>query len=237
MGFKERGYTREVPQEKVRDYSLFAIATEGSVREPEYFLPFDGIERIKVDIIEPEPDGDEDHRESAGSSPSQVLKRVREYIDKYQLSAENGDSLWCVIDKDRWPQEQIEELHAFCTQKVNWHLVISNPCIEVWLLYHKMADLTGLGITEAKDAKRALGEIDGGYYYIKYLPLMLDVIKNASRADSMPEGWMPGLLETKVYHLGRALYERMGKVSFDKFVAYLPQLDREVRGKKVEKRR
>ena len=237
MGFKERGYTREVPQEKVRDYSLFAIATEGSVREPEYFLPFDGIERIKVDIIEPEPDGDEDHRESAGSSPSQVLKRVREYIDKYQLSAENGDSLWCVIDKDRWPQEQIEELHAFCTQKVNWHLVISNPCIEVWLLYHKMADLTGLGITEAKDAKRALGEIDGGYYYIKYLPLMLDVIKNASRADSMPEGWMPGLLETKVYYLGRALYERMGKVSFDKFVAYLPQLDREVRGKKVEKRR
>ena len=237
MGFKERGYTREVSQEKVRDYSLFAIATEGSVREPEYFLPFDGIERIKVDIIEPEPDGDEDHRESAGSSPSQVLKRVREYIDKYQLSAENGDSLWCVIDKDRWPQEQIEELHAFCTQKVNWHLVISNPCIEVWLLYHKMADLTGLGITEAKDAKRALGEIDGGYYYIKYLPLMLDVIKNASRADSMPEGWMPGLLETKVYHLGRALYERMGKVSFDKFVAYLPQLDREVRGKKVEKRR
>ena len=77
-----------------------------------------------------------------------------------------------MIDKDRWPQEQIEELHAFCTQKVNWHLVISNPCIEVWLLYHKMADLTGLGITEAKDAKRALGEIDGGYYYIRVLNLI-----------------------------------------------------------------
>jgi hypothetical protein len=27
-----------------------------------------------------------------------------------------------------------------------------------------MSDLSGLGITEAKDAKRALGEIDGGYY-------------------------------------------------------------------------
>ena len=26
MGFKVRGYTREVPQEKVRDYSLFAIS-------------------------------------------------------------------------------------------------------------------------------------------------------------------------------------------------------------------
>lgn len=229
MGFKVRGYTREVPQEKVRDYSLFAIATEGTVREPEYFQPFDGIERIKVDIIEPEPleDG---QPENGGSSPSQVLKRVVEYIGKYQLMEENGDSLWCVIDVDRWPQEQIEELHAFCAQKDNWHLVISNPCIEIWLLYHKMADLSGLGIATAQDAKRALGEIDGGYYYIKYLPLMLEAIENASRADSMPEGWMPRLLETKVYLLGRALYERMGKVRFEKFVASLPELDRKVRG-------
>ena len=54
MGFKVRGYTRNVPQEKVRDYSLFAIATEGTEREPDYFRLFDGIDRIKVDIIEPE---------------------------------------------------------------------------------------------------------------------------------------------------------------------------------------
>ena len=45
--------------------------------------------------------------------------------------SDDGDSLWCVIDVDRWPQEQIEEVHAFCTQKDNWHLVISNPCIEI----------------------------------------------------------------------------------------------------------
>ena len=91
MGFKVRGYTREVPQEKVRDYSLFAIACEGTEREPEYFKPFDGIDRIKVDIIEPEPieeDGDQVTR--PGSSPSQVLERVQEYVDKYQLSAEGG---------------------------------------------------------------------------------------------------------------------------------------------------
>lgn len=54
MGFKARGYTRDVPQEKVRDYSLFAIASEGTEREPEYFKPFDGIDRIKVDIIKDE---------------------------------------------------------------------------------------------------------------------------------------------------------------------------------------
>ena len=36
MGFKNRGYKREIPQKLVRDYKLFAIACEGSVREPEY---------------------------------------------------------------------------------------------------------------------------------------------------------------------------------------------------------
>lgn len=231
MGFKIRGYTRDVPQDKVRDYSLFAIATEGTVTEPGYFRPFDGIDRIKVDIIEPELSGD-GQSDCTGSSPSQVLKRVQEYIGRYQLMEENGDSLWCVIDVDRWPQEQIEELHAFCSQKENRHLVISNPCIEVWLLYHKMADLSGLGIATAQDAKRVLGEIDGGYYYIKYLPLMLDAIENASRADSVPDSWIPGLLETKVYMLGRALYERMGKVRFERFVASLPELDKAVRGQK-----
>jgi len=105
MGFKVRGYIREVPQEKVRDYSLFAIATEGTEREPDYFRLFDGIDRIKVDIIEPETSDDEDASEKRkASSPSKVLEKVKAYISKNQLSAEDGDSLWCVIDVDRWPQ-------------------------------------------------------------------------------------------------------------------------------------
>ena len=228
MGFKVRGYIREVPQEKVRDYSLFAIATEGTEREPDYFRLFDGIDRIKVDIIEPETSDDEDASEKRkASSPSKVLEKVKAYISKNQLSAEDGDSLWCVIDVDRWPQKQIEELHAFCAQKDNWHLVISNPSIEIWLLYHKRADLTDLGIQTANDAKQALGKIEkGGYYYIKYLPLMLDAIENARNADSNPDGYMPELLQTKVYQLGRALYERMGKVRFEKFVASLPSVEK-----------
>ena len=228
MGFKVRGYIREVPQEKVRDYSLFAIATEGTEREPDYFRLFDGIDRIKVDIIEPETSDDEDASEKRkASSPSKVLEKVKAYISKNQLSAEDGDSLWCVIDVDRWPQKQIEELHAFCAQKDNWHLVISNPSIEIWLLYHKRADLTDLGIQTANDAKQALDKIEkGGYYYIKYLPLMLDAIENARNAGSNPDGYMPELLQTKVYQLGRVLYERMGKVRFEKFVASLPSVEK-----------
>lgn len=221
MGFKVRGYTREVTQEKVRDYSLFAIATEGAVTEPGYFRPFDGINRVKVDIIEDETEG------CGSSSPRNVLKRVKDYIEEHQLSAEDGDSLWCVIDVDRWPQEQIEELHSFCEQKENWHLVMSNPCIEIWLLYHKLADLSRLKIKTARDAKRVLDE-KAKYYYVKYLPLLPEAIKNAKAADSNPECYMPELLETKVYQLGLALYDRIGKRRFDDFVASLPKMEKDV---------
>ncbi len=230
MGFKIRGYTRDIPQDKVRDYSLFAIATEGTEREPDYFKLFDGIDRIKVDIIEPEVSDEENGQEKRkASSPSKVLEKVKAYIAENQLSADDGDSLWCVIDVDRWPQEQIEELHAFCTQQNNWHLVISNPCIEIWLLYHKLEDLTGLGIQTAKDAKQALDKIEkGGYYYIKYLPLMLKAIKNAQHADTNPDGYMPEKLQTKVYQLSQALYNRMGKVRFEKFIASLPNIEKNI---------
>lgn len=238
MGFKERGYKKDVPQEKVRDYSLFAIATEGSETEPDYFRLFDGIDRIKVDIIKPEIFEDEElSKKERESSPSKVLEKVKHYISENQLSAENGDSVWCIIDVDRWPQEQIEELYAFCKQKDNRHLVISNPCIEIWLLYHKRSDLTSLGISTSHDAKKALHSLEeGGYYYIKYLPLMLDAIDNASKSDTSPDKYMPDLLQTKVYLLGRALYNRMGKVRFDKFVKTLPEIEKEILKRKTDKK-
>lgn len=229
MGFKVRGYKREVTQDKVRDYRLFAIACEGTVTEPGYFRPFDGINRVKVDIIEPDAE-----ETDGGSSPRKVLERVHAYIQEHQLSAEDGDSLWCVIDVDRWPQEQIEELHAFCAQKENWHLVMSNPCIEIWLLYHTLTDLTNLGIETARDAKRVLDE-KAKYYYFKYLPLMPKAIKNASAADANPEGYMPELLQTKVYLLGRALYDRIGKKQFEEFVDSLAKKEKEMLAKKRRK--
>ena len=230
MGFKVRGYTREVTQDKVRDYSLFAIACEGSVTEPGYFRPFDGINRVKVDIIQDEND-DDNGIDNGKSSPRKVLDRVRTYIEEHQLSAEDGDSLWCVIDVDRWPMEQIEELHAFCEQQENWHLVMSNPCIEIWLLYHTLADLSGLGIKTARDAKRVLDE-KAKYYYVKYLPLMPEAIKNAKAADTNPEGYMPELLKTKVYQLGQALYDRIGKRRFEEFVASLRKMEQEILARK-----
>jgi len=237
MGFKVRGYTREVTQDKVRDYSLFAIACEGSVTEPGYFRPFDGIDRIKVDIIESDTDEENGMQQGNGcSSPRKVLERVNDYINENQLCPEDGDSLWCVIDVDRWPQEQIEELRFLCAQKGNRHLVLSNPCIEIWLLYHTQTDLKGLGIKSSKDAKRVLDKV-AKYYYFKYLPLMPEAIKNAKNADTNPDGYMPEFLETKVYKLGQALYDRIGKRSFEAFVASLPKMEQKALRKASKKKK
>lgn len=194
------------------------------------FRLFDGIDRIKVDIIEPDvSQEDQLPQKRRASSPARVLDKVKAYIAENQLDERNGDSLWCVIDVDRWPIEQIEELQDFCAQKNNRHLLISNPSIEIWLLYHKVPNLSRFNIKTAKDAKQALNAIEqGGYYYIKYLPLMLQAIQNAKNADSSPQAYMPSLLQTKVYKLAQALYQRKGQVRFEKFIDSLPTIEQNI---------
>lgn len=219
MGFKVRGYNKEPNMDKTRDYSLFAIACEGTEREPEYFRPFNGIDRIKVDIIENESG----HRDSA---PKKILERVKSYIEEVGLSEKDNDTLWCVIDVDRWPREQIEELADFCNQSPYCNLLISNPCFEIWLLYHKLQSLEKVDCSKSQKVKEALHELEkGGYYYLNYLPLMQDAIRNSECNDSNPKYYYPNIKETKVYILGKSLMEKMGKVRFEKFInEYLPKI-------------
>jgi len=212
MGYKARGYDKEALVSKTRDYSLFAIACEGTEREPEYFRPFDGIDRIKVDIIKNKI-GKRD------SAPKKVLERAKEYIEEVGLSEKDGDTLWFILDVDNWPREQLNELNDFCKRYENWHIVISNPCFEIWLLYHKLEDLDKFDCSTASKTKKALHELDkGGYFYLNYLPLLNNAIENARVKDLNPKYYLPNQKETKVYQLGEALLNRIGKPRFEDFV-------------------
>lgn len=219
MGFKVRGYDKVITQEKTRDYSLFAIACEGTEREPEYFKPFNSIDRIKVDIIENEIG----HRDSA---PKKVLERVKLYIDEVGLSEKDNDTLWCIIDVDRWPRDQIEELANYCADFQNWNILISNPCFEIWLLYHKLESLDTIDCSKSQKVKDSLHKLEkGGYYFLNYLPLLQEAICNAKKNDSNVQYYYPLPKETKVYLLGEALMKKIGKVRFNKFISeYLPML-------------
>ena len=147
---KKRGYNRDIINPLVRDYKLFAIACEGGKREPEYFQLFEKISnRITIDIIGDIINDEEmNYIHETKSSPKWVLDRAVRYIEKEGLTEE--DELWFVMDIDRWQGNQIREIANYCKQKNNWHIALSNPCFEVWLIYHIKEEID---VKESLDCK------------------------------------------------------------------------------------
>ncbi len=226
MGHKLRGYSREIPVELERDYKLFAIACEGSRREPEYFKVFQHISRkIKVDLIEDVvSDAEMQVKHQQKSAPQWVLDRAVKYIDKEGLLDE--DDLWFVMDIDRWTEEQIRTIAHYCETYPNWHIVLSNPCFEVWLYFHKKATMATSTSNSCNDFKHEISTLEkGGYHPLKFIADLPQAIINSKRADSNEGHFLPGLKETKVYLLGEAIMEIIGRNDFDEFLRVaLPKL-------------
>jgi len=224
--YKKRGYKRETPVELVRDYKLFAIVCEGSKREPSYFNIFRYLSsKIAVDIIE-DIVSDEEVKaaQSKKSAPKWLLDRALIYIEKEGLSDE--DDLWFVMDVDKWPEEQLRDIALHCEKNSNWHIVLSNPCFEVWLYFHKKADISVSNSKSSQDFKTEIATLEkGGYHPYSFIPLLTVAIENAKKADSDPNYFLPGFKETKVYQLGEAIMQVIGKNDFDKFIENtLPKL-------------
>lgn len=226
---KKRGYTRDVPLELVRDYKLFAIACEGSKREPDYFKILRYLsKKIAVDVIEDIVSEEEALSINPNkSAPKWVLERAVRYIEKEGLN--NDDDLWIVMDVDRWSEEQLREVASYCNQFPNWNIVISNPCFEVWLYFHKKSDIKISASVSCGEFKTEISTFEkGGYNPLKFLPHFVEAIENAKAADSDKNHFIPKPKETKVYKLGEAILEVIGKNDFDKFIdTVIPQLENE----------
>ena len=198
MERKKRGYKRLV--EKKRDYCLFAIACEGSVRERDYFECFEVLSsRISVDLI---ADIDEDGNSvvSHNSSPDHVLQRAQVYANSTDLI--EGDQMWIVVDVDKWPEKQLSILAQECHSK-GWNLAISNPCFEVWLCYHIEDDIPDGG--EIKDSAYFKNHLSlltkEGYSPEVYSPLAFKAIDSAKSKDKNPGMRIPPYKVTHVYRL------------------------------------
>lgn len=226
---KKRGYTREVSPELVRDYKLFAIACEGSKREPDYFKILRYLSnKIAVDVIEEIVSEEEALSINPNkSAPKWVLERAVRYIEKEGLN--NEDDLWIVMDVDRWSEEQLREVASYCDQFPNWNIVISNPCFEVWLYFHKKSDINISESISCNDFKTEISTLEkGGYDPIKFLPFLNDAILNSQASDSDKKHFIPKVKETKVYQLGEAILKIIGKNDFEKFINItLPKLAEE----------
>ena len=226
MGHKKRGYNRDTPVELVRDYKLFAVACEGGKREPGYFNVFQHLSsKIKVDVIENYVTDNEMFRKfETNSAPKWVLDRAVRYIEKNDLKDE--DDLWFVIDKDRWSDVQIRELASYCENYPNWHLVISNPCFEVWLYFHKKADIKISNSVSCSDFKNEISSFEkGGYHPLKFIPDFQNAITNAKANDSDTNHFMPKTKETKVYQLGEAILTQATNPDIIEFITVtIPRL-------------
>lgn len=215
MERKKRGYKRLV--EKKRDYRLFAIACEGSVRERDYFECFEVLSsRISVDLI---ADVDEEGNVvvSHNSSPDHVLQRAQVYANNTDLI--DGDQMWIVVDVDRWPEEQLSILAQECYSR-GWNLAISNPCFEVWLCYHMEEDIPDGG--EIKDSgyfKNHLSLLTiEGYSPEVYSPLAFNAIEVAKAKDTNPGMRIPLYKVTHVYRLMEQMKNFSSKSELELFI-------------------
>jgi len=160
-----------------KDAKLFVIVAEGE-REDAYFKYFNAQNaRIRIQIIP---------REKGRSAPNFFLERINKFIVEGRWSPQENDLLWFVLDVDRWSREVIEDLRIQCEQNENWHIGISNPCFEVWLLFHFVADLEDNN-ENCNDLKRKLDiESRGGFEINRLASLIHEARSNAINADSNP---------------------------------------------------
>jgi len=221
MPYKKRSLYKQ--DGKVRDYNLFVIVTEGSKREVEYLAPFNIIDRIKVICLT-------QNEENRGSSPDRVQYRMEEYINEVGLSKKDGDSLWCIIDVDKWPVSAINSLADYCRSNECAHIIISNPCFEIWLLYHKFSNVSDchIDVSNAHVLKEFLGRLDpGGYNYHSYIPLMEVATRNSKEQDTniSPNDYIPKVGGTKMYILAEEMLKSIGKRRWSKFIENIKHID------------
>ena len=132
-----------------RDAQLFIIATEGAKTERSYFEIFHD-SRIKIEVLAT--------GEANDSAPQHVIERLNEFAQKYNLGEE--DTLWLVLDVDRWGPKNLSSVCRQAKQK-KYRLAISNPCFEAWLCLH--FDNLDPNDKTCKDFKKRLQSVLGSY--------------------------------------------------------------------------
>ena len=127
-----------------------------------------------------------------------------------QWNPKDDDVLWFVLDVDKWKRESIQELIDACEKDNIWHIAISNPCFEVWLLYHLEENLDVIG-DNLKHEVHLRTQTTGKGIPANFCPKVVTATENAKKNDSAPSQIFPNHKQTKVYLLAEQLIEKLGK--------------------------
>ncbi|MFA5468775.1 MAG: RloB family protein [Sphaerochaetaceae bacterium] len=201
MILKSRLFEKKEPD---RDASLFIIYCEGARREPDYFGYFENISsRVKLEIIKADSQGDNSPKGLLEQAKKDLKEGTEEHNPKYVL--EDGDQVWFVIDTDAWGKH-ISTLCNECDKQSNWYVAQSNPCFEIWLLYHFHSDDASKIIPdECESWKKYVDKrIKGGFDSRRHPFYIEDAIKNSEKHYRESDGFA-AYGSTQVYRLGKAL--------------------------------
>ena len=208
-------YTRK---EASLDSKLIIIAAEGEFTEKIYFEALRKHarnSRVHIKILE------RDEENKHNSSPEYVLEQLMQY--KTENPIEQDDELWLVIDRDRWTIKSISAVAQRCVQDPSYHLALSNPCFELWLILH-IVDVSleseeekikiQKNRREKKNTdpylKRKLRALLGSYSESNYDAdqLVIQVAEAIMRAEALEKNknarWPKGL-GTHVYKLAKSI--------------------------------
>lgn len=197
---QNRAYKKGAP---FKDARRFVIICEGE-RESEYFDSFNGkSKKIIIETIDPTGDY------SGLSAPNHLYDRALEFFETNGLENAYEDNLCFVLDVDRWNRNSIDELIQLVQGKENWGVFISNPCFEVWLMYHQSKERL-LGNSSSRMKQILDNSTPGGYNVISFAELIQVAVENASLADLNPNAVYPDDGLTKVYKLAVEIIKLLG---------------------------
>lgn len=185
-------YEKKAP---FRDAFFFIIVCEGKIREPQYFLFFDGLSsRVKIAPVESEN----------GSAPKLLINNA--IAKEVELDANaDKDRVWFVIDTDKW-REQLHEIRQECEKHPHWKIAQSNPCFEVWLYFHAKALLPSLdNIALCSNWKPFLDKVIRGGFNPDVHPIAIETAITNSKAAYIANGYFPAAGSTQVWQLGEEL--------------------------------
>lgn len=195
-------------QSHYRDASRIIISCEGAQTEPNYFKHFQRVSRkLNLTIVEHSTDN------PTLSAPKWVLARAIEHVEKIELN--DDDEVYLVMDVDHYEENDFRELYKICKEK-KWHLILSNPCFEVWPYMH-FKDTFPSDKMKPQKMKYILSTIiPGGYHPEKILPYTEKALIIAAQLEKDPNHFFPAENTTRINLVVKSLIERIEKINYHK---------------------
>ena len=179
-----------------KDALLHVVASEGKTEALYFDRLFDANKKVRVRVLPP-------NEETNLSAPQYVLARLDQVREQFDIGG--NDTLWLMVDLDRWPVPQLSDVCREAVQKSIW-LALSNPCFELWLLLHfgeaDPADTDPKAV--GKRIETLCGGLGQGKTFLdpeRYRPFIAEAVERARALDTDPDARWPAFLGTHVYKI------------------------------------